>query len=145
MCGYALSATREKCFRLIFGRLTSKVSREARISKSMDTKPTQEDPDSTSLRSGDWLGSYADCAHALVCADWIMRFREACDKAGGGSWKFVKRMTVEEAMHMLAPNGIRFCYDDAAHIKNMEDAAAMMSNAIQFLPKDCQKSDRLTT
>lgn len=80
------------------------------------------------------FGSYADCAHALVCADWVMRFREACDKAGGGSWETVKRMTVEDAMHLLAPNGIRFCYDDAAHIKNAEDAAAAMSNALQFLP-----------
>ena len=36
------------------------MSHEARIPKSMDTKPTQENPDSASLRSGDLFGVWVD-------------------------------------------------------------------------------------
>jgi hypothetical protein len=78
--------------------------------------------------------SSSDFAHALVCADWVASFQSACNRAGGGAWDSVKGMTVEEAMHLLAPNGIRFCYDYAAHIEKAQEVAEQMKRALPFLP-----------
>lgn len=95
---------------------------------------TTTDGPASSLALDPRSASVSDCAHALACADWVMRFREACDNAGGGSWESVKKMTVEDAMHLLAPNGIRFCFVESSHVSKLNDTAHAMKHALLFLP-----------
>jgi preprotein translocase subunit SecY len=46
-------------------------------------------------------------------------------------------------MHLLAPNGIRFCYDYAAHIEKAQEVAEQMKRALPFLPNVKAEPDAL--
>jgi hypothetical protein len=61
-----------------------------------------------------------EIAHTMVMVDFINSFNMACELAGGGSWESLKTKTLEECMHILAPNGIRMAHYNAANINEIE-------------------------
>ncbi len=56
-------------------------------------------------------------SHVNNCIEFVVSLENSCRQAGGGSWDLFKNMTVEEAMHILAPNGIRFCFKQPKMVK----------------------------
>lgn len=80
-------------------------------------------------------------AHALCCADFVDSLHEATAAAGGGlNWEVAKCMTLEEAMTLWAPNGIRFEYADHGRVDKKFDAADWYSRAHAFLPPSAPTS-----
>jgi hypothetical protein len=73
-------------------------------------------------------------AEALVNADYVACFERASREAGGGGWDYLKDKTMEQAMHILARNGLRFCWREEYHIDQQYETAQKMAAAAAFLP-----------
>ena len=68
-----------------------------------------------------------EIAHTMVCADFIKSFIISCESAGGAcSWESFKTKTLEECMHLLAPNGIRMAYYKTSNIEAVEISDALV-------------------
>lgn len=56
----------------------------------------------------------------MARADFLQKADAAFMAAGGNGWERAKKMTLEEAMLLLAQNGLRLTYSDGWHMNNYQ-------------------------
>lgn len=72
-------------------------------------------------------------AAALAKSDFVQTLNSACCSAGGGSWDSIKNERFEDAVDILARNGLRMIYDDRYHMNNFMETACKAAPALQFI------------
>ena len=78
--------------------------------------------------------SVQDLAFGMVCSDLISSFNEACDRADiDTDWDQMKHLTLEKAMHSLAPNGFRFVYAPQFELESSLEVGADIAAALEFM------------
>ena len=61
-----------------------------------------------------------DTIKEQVCIeDFYLMLQNACIQAGGGNAEKLKRITLDEVVKMLAPNGIRMVYMPEKHMNSV--------------------------
>lgn len=72
-------------------------------------------------------------AIALAKADFVQTLNAACAAAGGGSWDSIKNERFEDAVDILARNGLRMLYSDRYHMNQFMETACKAAPALQFI------------
>ncbi len=81
--------------------------------------------------------SVQDLAFGMVCSDFIMSFDQACERAEiDTDWDQMKRLTLEQAMADLAPNGFRFAYSPQFDLESSLEMGADIAAALEFMKKE---------
>jgi hypothetical protein len=55
----------------------------------------------------------------LCVEDFYLMLQNACVQSGGGNAEKLKKMTLDEVINMLAPNGIRMVYMPEKHMNSI--------------------------